>query len=229
MGKRWCFYALFFSIISTVIAVKAQPRMLVQPTKIELGTIYQGEMKKVRIMVSNIGNQPLTISSVQTSCGCTSAKTSVPTLVPSAVDTIDVTFNSAGFDGKIFKTVTIQSNDPLKAVTDVTLLGTVVSELGTEPKVPILNFGAAQVGKKGSASFKIKNISSAPITLLGVSSSDSSIHGAVGLRTLNPSDTLTITVSFIPRSVSIVNNFFYIETNSPRQPRVPFRFMYIGN
>lgn len=229
MEKLWCFYILFFLIICTTIIVMAQPQILVQPTKIALDTIYQGEIKKVQMMVSNIGNQPLTISNIQTSCGCTSAKTAMPTLAPGLSDTIDISFNSAGFEGKVIKTVTIQSNDPAKTFIDVTLTGTVVNEIILEPKVPIVNLGTAPVGKKGGKSLKIKNISSEPITLFGISSGDSSIHGSVGMRTLNPSDTLTITVSFTPRSVSIVNNFFYIETNSPRQPRVPIRFLYIGN
>lgn len=223
--KRFLLFIVLFVANHTL----AQPKLSIHKTKIDLGTIYQGEIKHVNLIVTNTGNQPLIISNIQTSCGCTSAKTSVPTLAPGSSDTIDVSFNSTGFDGKIIKTVTIQSNDPTKTFIDVTLTGTVVNEITTEPKVPLVNLGTAPVGHRGRASLKIKNISSEPLTLLGISSNDSSIHGAVEMRTLNPSDTLTITVSFTPRSVSIVNNFFYIETNSPRQPRVPIRFLYIGN
>jgi hypothetical protein len=228
MKSRSLFFAaiILFAIVTS--AVHTQPKIQLDKFKIELGAIYQGEIKNVKIAVTNAGNQPLTITNIQTSCGCTSAKKSVPTLAPMASDTIDVSFNSAGFDGKIAKTVTIQSNDPMTSFIDVTLTGTVTTELISVPKMPVLNFGTSPVGKKGSASFTFKNVSSEPITLLGVSSSDSDISSAIGMRTVKPSDTITVVVSFIPRSPSVVDNYFYIVTTSPRQPRVPFRFMYIG-
>lgn len=228
MKAHRIFIAAIILLAVTAPILHTQPKIQLDKFKVELGTIYQGEIKNVKIAVTNTGNQPLTIGNIQTSCGCTSAKKSMPTLPPGKSDTIDVAFNSAGFDGKIIKTVTIQSNDPMTSYIDVTLTGTVTTELVSVPKMPVLNLGTSPVGEKGSASFTFKNISSHPITLLGVSSSDSGISAAIGMQTVKPSDTISVVVSFTPRSTSIVDNYFYIVTNSPRQPRVPFRFMYIG-
>lgn len=216
------------SLILGTGMLAAQPKIRLNSTKFDLGTIYRGEIKKINLVVSNAGNKPLTISRIETSCGCTSAKNSVPTLAPGAVDTIEVSYNSAGFDGKITKTVTIQSNDPAAMYVDATITGTVTTELDVVPKIPILNFGSSNVGVPSTASFVFKNTSPETITLRGVTSTDTSIRAKIGLRTVNPSDTITISFIYTPRTKSLTDTYFYLETTSPRQPKIPFRFMYMG-
>lgn len=219
---------LFIVVLMFAAHLSAQPKIQLKNAKIGIGTIYQGEIKKINVIVSNAGDQPLTISRIETSCGCTSARTSVPTLSPATSDTIEVSFNSMGFNGNITKLITIQSNDPSKPYIDAVITGTVATELEIVPKMPVLNFGTAPVGQKGSASFVFRNASSERITFRGVTGTDSSVHAQIGFRTLEPSDTITISFTFTPRGTSYTDNYFYIETDSPRQPRVPFRFMYVG-
>lgn len=205
-----------------------QPKIQLGMIRTDLGTIYQGEVKSVNLVVSNAGNQPLKISRIETSCGCTSAKQSVPTLEPGASDTIVVSFNSTGFEGRITKTVTIQSNDPAAMYIDATITGSVTTELETVPKMSVLNFGTSAVGTPSSASFVFKNTSPDIITFRGITCADTSLKVWVGFRTVNPSDTITISFTFTPRSRSLTDTYFYIKTTSPRHPEIPFRFMYVG-
>lgn len=222
------FFRILFSALYILTVLYSQPKIQLNKTKIELGTIYQGDIKTIHLVVSNTGNQPLVISRIETSCGCTSAKSSIPTIVPGASDTITVSFNSAGFDGKITKSVTIQSNDPSKPFVDAMFTGNVTAELELVPKMQIVNLGAAIVGSKSTVTVLLRNNSQEPLTIKGVSFADTNVTVQLPTKQIAPSDTAKIAVTYIPRSTLLINNLFYVETSSPRQPRIPFRYMYSG-
>ena len=58
----------------------------------------------------NKGNMPLKIMSVNASCGCTTPKWSQDLIQPGKKGFIKVTFNSAGKEGKVQKTITAYCN-----------------------------------------------------------------------------------------------------------------------
>ncbi|MDD8017750.1 MAG: DUF1573 domain-containing protein [Bacteroidota bacterium] len=209
----------------------AQPKIQLDKTKIELGTIYQGEIKIIQLIVSNTGTTPLVITRVQPSCGCTSVKNIVQPIAPSASDTIKVSFNSLGFEGTIHKSVSIQSNDSVKPYIEAMFTGSVASELETVPKMQIINFGTPWGSADSSTSLLFKNTSNESLTLLEVSCADSTVRAQIGhgrAKQVKPQDTVRVSFTITPRSPWSVNNTFYVITTSPRQPRVPFRFMYGG-
>jgi hypothetical protein len=91
-------FAALFGIASVGIG---QPKISVDKTKIDLGVIYNGETKKARIIIRNIGSDSLKILSVTTSCGCTTAKRPKDFLRRGEQDAVVVEFNSTGFRGRI--------------------------------------------------------------------------------------------------------------------------------
>ncbi len=92
------------------------------------GSIEQGEQVSKTFVFKNTGDNPLVISDVKTSCGCTVPSYSKEPVGPGSEGFLKVTFNSAGKSGSQHKTVTVISNtDP--EYTDLILTGTVnVSE-----------------------------------------------------------------------------------------------------
>jgi mono/diheme cytochrome c family protein len=68
--------------------------------------------------VTNISDQPITITQVRTSCGCTVAKLPpVPwTLEPGTNGLIEVTMNIAGKHGTVIKTITVTSDHGFKTL-----------------------------------------------------------------------------------------------------------------
>lgn len=218
-----------FLIIGGVLSVAAaQPKIQMENAKIELGAIYHGEVKTIKLVVRNAGNQPLKITDIETSCGCTSAKENVPVIPPQGSETIDVTFNSMGFDGKIRKEVMLYSNDPASPMIYATLTGTVLSELETVPKMTVLNFGVSAVGEQATATFRLRNTSREQIVIKEIACALSGVAFQYPVNSIAPSDTITITVSYVPRSSSLIDQMFYVLTASPRQPRIPFRFIFAG-
>lgn len=77
----------------------------------EFGDIIQGDKVEETFKFSNTGNEPLIITNVQVTCGCTTPKGwPRDPIAPGGKAEITVGFNSAGKMGRINKVVTIVSN-----------------------------------------------------------------------------------------------------------------------
>ncbi|HLT80063.1 MAG TPA: DUF1573 domain-containing protein [Cyclobacteriaceae bacterium] len=77
----------------------------------DFGDIRQGERVEHTFVFTNTGNEPLIITNVQVTCGCTTPK-GFPRdpIAPGESGEITVAFNSAGRVGKQSKVVTVVSN-----------------------------------------------------------------------------------------------------------------------
>lgn len=87
-------------------------------TKVTLGAAQAS----FAFVVSNISSEPVTVTSVVTSCGCTVAKLApMPwTLAPGSHGTIDVVMNLAGKRGVNIKNVTVNTDHGYKTLTVTT-------------------------------------------------------------------------------------------------------------
>ncbi len=77
----------------------------------DFGRIKQGEILTHVFVFNNVGDAPLIIKKVRTSCGCTAALVSEKEVVPGGKGEIKVTFNTRGFEGKLNKYVYVETND----------------------------------------------------------------------------------------------------------------------
>lgn len=74
------------------------------------GVITEGEKLAYVFSYTNTGTGNLIISAASTSCGCTVPAFSKKPLAPGEKGTMEVIFDSSGFDGFQTKTITVQSN-----------------------------------------------------------------------------------------------------------------------
>lgn len=74
------------------------------------GVITEGEKLAYVFSYTNTGTGNLIISSASTSCGCTVPSFSKKPLAPGQKATMEVIFDSSGFNGFQTKTITVQSN-----------------------------------------------------------------------------------------------------------------------
>jgi len=95
------------------------PMIQVMPTSYNFGDLsYPYEAVKKEFLVRNIGDRPLQILGLSTSCGCTKATIEAERLLPGQATTLQVTYDpnlmaqSEPEDGEIFRIVYIKSNDP---------------------------------------------------------------------------------------------------------------------
>lgn len=88
----------------------------------DFGDIHQGDKVQYTFNFENTGNEPLIISNVQVTCGCTASEWPRDPIAPGAKSSLTISFNSAGKMGHQNKVITIVSNanNPRNRVTIVT-------------------------------------------------------------------------------------------------------------
>jgi hypothetical protein len=76
----------------------------------DFGDIVQGDKVEHVFKFTNTGNEPLIITNIQVTCGCTAPEWPRNPIMPGAKGEIKIAFNSAGKIGRQNKTVTVVSN-----------------------------------------------------------------------------------------------------------------------
>lgn len=76
----------------------------------DFGSLLQGEVVSYSFHFTNTGNQPLIISDVGSSCGCTVGEYPREPIAPGKTGTIKVTYNSTGHHGFQSRVLTVMSN-----------------------------------------------------------------------------------------------------------------------
>lgn len=118
------FIALFF-VLGFGLAASAAPEISVGAPVYNFGAVIEGIAVVHTLVLKNVGDEPLTIGDVQVSCGCTTTSLSKSTLAPGESVELGVTFDSAGFGGKMVKNIYVESNDPSTPKLVLQLVGTV--------------------------------------------------------------------------------------------------------
>lgn len=215
------------ALVSTVLTF-AQPKLIIEKSNIDLGTIYNGMVKKARIVLKNSGKDTLKILGVQTSCGCTTAKQPKSALKPGESDVVEIEFNSTGWNGKVTKHVMIQSNDPANPTATIMLVSDVVQELQPVGGASVLWLGSLPIGKEVIHTVGFKNVAGKPMTIKNYSSSSPSLSVKFDKKAVMPSDTIHITLKIYPEKPDYFNEQIFLETDSDKQSKVPLRVTFIG-
>ena len=133
--KKLFLFCLF--AVMTMGAVSAQeekkeaaesehgPKIVFAEREHNYGTIQKGGDGKCSFTFTNTGDEPLILSSVRASCGCTTPSWTQKPVMPGKTGTVDVRYNTNNVGG-FTKTVTITSNAVNEARVVVKIKGNVV-------------------------------------------------------------------------------------------------------
>jgi hypothetical protein len=118
--KKYSFLMMFLLMSVLVFAQEAKPQapaekvdgpvLTLEKTTYDFGDITQGDVVEHDFKFTNTGNQPLIITNVQTSCGCTQPEWPRDPIMPGAKGEIKVGFNSNGKMNKQTKVLPVLSN-----------------------------------------------------------------------------------------------------------------------
>ncbi len=94
-----------------------QPQEMKDPTTVQIidsvydfGKVAEGEIVEFSYRFKNTGTNPLVVTNVAASCGCTVADKPEAPVKPGEIGFIKVKFNSDKRPGQAHKTVTVSSN-----------------------------------------------------------------------------------------------------------------------
>lgn len=128
MKKILMIAALLVSVVSvyaqsTTTASQNGPVLTWDKSTHDFGNMVQGDVVEHTFKFTNTGNEPLVITNVQVSCGCTTPKGwPRDPVMPGGKGELTVSFNSAGKMGAQTKPVIIVSN----AINDTKIVFTTV-------------------------------------------------------------------------------------------------------
>lgn len=100
------------------------PKISFSEASFDFGEITQGEKVEHVFEFENVGNEPLILSDVRTTCGCTAPEWPREPIAPGKTGRLKVVFNSTGKMGMQNKVITVMSNavnnpERVKIVTNV--------------------------------------------------------------------------------------------------------------
>ena len=115
-------FVVFCAFAQEEQLVAGGPAITFEEASFDFGDIHQGDQVEHVFNFENSGNQPLIITNVQTTCGCTATDWPREPILPGDAQSLKVKFNSAGKYGRQNKVITIVSNavSPLNQVKIVT-------------------------------------------------------------------------------------------------------------
>jgi hypothetical protein len=115
MGMTMKKFVVVILLLMVPFAITAQDkrdgaRMTFDKTTHDFGEVMQGDTVSYTFRFRNNGNQPLVISNVLTTCGCTAPDWTKEPIPPNQTGQIVVKFDSKGRSGRQNKVVTVISN-----------------------------------------------------------------------------------------------------------------------
>lgn len=117
--------AALAAIFTFSVSAHAGPRLELSMDAWDFGVIYQWTSPSVTIGIKNPGDEPLEISDVKASCGCTATFLSSKRIMPGDKGFLKIEFASYTVTGRINKLVRLTTNDPAARQKDIAIRGLV--------------------------------------------------------------------------------------------------------
>ncbi len=196
-------------LLVAVATMAQQPVITFSKTQHDFGKINEGDGRVTTIFeFKNEGMEPLVLSNVRASCGCTTPKWTNSPVEPGQTGTITVTYNPNGRPGKFTKTVTVTSNASTPT-TKLTIRGEVIPKQAKPVnrytvkmgdlslKTKTMTFGTLYKGDNKTVSLEYANLTDHEVTIeILQNDHDNMLTAVLSLKTLKPQEVGTLNVNF---------------------------------
>lgn len=197
----------------------AKPVLKFKSATFEFGEASSGKIVDIAFEFENTGDEVLLVKNVIPSCGCTTAALEKKEYQPGEKGTISGKFNTSGYNGRVVKTITVTSNDPVNPEIRLALSGTVVVKdfAQADVKPGQIAFGAVRVGKAYVRKLNLSNLGNMDLRILEYSCSPE-VTLAFKTNSVPGKNSAEITLTFTPFEKGTFNNMVKIRTNDFRSP-----------
>ncbi len=199
---------------------KTAPRLEAENLEWDFGTVWQGEPLEHIVTLKNVGDAPLEITEVKSSCGCTTPSKPKSPLMPGESDKLTVSYNSKSKMGKANQTITLTTNDPQQARVIVRVRGEVKPCYELKPKSGVM-FGSLLSSTRETRTVEIRNLYDQPLSLEVKAEQDTSPY-ELKLKEVEEGQLFELAVSTVPPlPVGTVQTSIKLATNLERYPELP--------
>lgn len=110
--KRILLFVLATAFSAAIFAQQSGPAISWTETEHNFGTFKEEVgLQTAKFEFANTGNEPLYVTNVRASCGCTATDYSKEPVQPGGKGFVSVSYNSTGRPGKFNKSVTVTTNE----------------------------------------------------------------------------------------------------------------------
>jgi hypothetical protein len=188
------------------------------PEKIDVGKIREGEIVDGSIKFVNVGTSEVTIKDIRTSCGCTAAKPDKKTYSVGDTAEINYTLKTSGFKGSIRKSIRISfENDDIENAS-FTILAQVYKELNITPNYLQFNHLTPNVDTTITDFFEIQNEGDIPIEIKKINVYNEFLKIFPENVTIPPHKSHLFQVKFTPLKSGRYDTRISIESDYQKQP-----------
>ena len=170
------------------------PKIQFETPVYDFGRVKAGEPAKHTYVFTNTGDALLIINSVQPQCGCTTAGEWTKQVEPGKTGSIPIQFNTAGYNGPVFKQIPVNCNVTNQTMVMLQLKGTVFRPYDLTPPMAVLN--VMPDTEAASVVVTITNNTEEPLMLFGPESNNRMF--AAELKTNTPGKGYQLTISTVP-------------------------------
>ena len=164
---------LFLALVAATYSVNAQGVLTFETESYDFGSIAEGEKPTYTFRFTNTGDESVTITHVQPSCGCTAPSYSTDPVTPSEMGEIMVEYNSDGRPGDFNKTISVQAQGAANSYTTLRITGTVIPvniqngvvQGGVVFDADTHAFNDLHAGIPAAHTFRMQNIGGRPLTI----------------------------------------------------------------
>ena len=203
----------------------------------DFGIVEEGVQATYAFSFKNVGNQPIIMSDVRPSCGCTSPTWTKTPILPGQMGEIKVVYNSTGRLGSFNKSITISSNAAV-ASKEIYIKGIVEKpiekvaytemELKNSPKITLSKtehvFGKIVVNNPVVATFTIKNDGKNPLKIQKIAAGCHCVTYTVSKEEIRTGDVATLQITYRPSvQGENIEDLMVIYTNDLNKPYLQVR------
>ncbi len=170
-------FSMAAMLMIAVAAMAQEPVITFEKTEHDFGKINEADGRVTTVFsFKNEGMQPLVLSNVRASCGCTTPKWTREPIEPGQTGEITVTYNPSGRPGRFQKTITVTSN-ATEGTKKLTIKGEVIPKTATpvdmypvkmgnlSMKLNVADFGTVKKGVNKTVSIEYANKTNAAVTV----------------------------------------------------------------
>lgn len=206
-------------------APAGKPGIKFAQTVFDFQRVIGGESVRHDFYFTNVGTAPLRITSVNATCGCTTAGEWTREVAPGATGVIPLKFNSGNFSGAVTKTATVGCNDPASASVTLQIKGTVWRPIEVAPTLAMLNVNSELVSN-ATATVRITNHATQPLEVFEPVSNNPQFSAEI--RTNAPGKLYEVVIHTVPPlNITNPHGLINLRTSSTNNPTIGISAMCV--